>query len=715
MIVYVIPGKTRTIQAAVDYVMDDDKMSKDMTEARSEYEQHADLAKAMSFDEYQLTCNDGFQRALHYIKNENKVSGFVSGYLCHPDLAEEDFAMTKEINLERVGKTLADETGNYFYHIIQSFPEGINISDEEVHRCGLELVEKLGLYQAVVCSHVHPVIDEEGEVHGKQKHNHIIMNSHIYHEFVDEDNPYKMKYHSCRDSYAQLQLINDQIAIDHGLPIIAEPDMDRVYSWKESAEKNKGKSWKERVRIDISNAMRTSYDFSSFEESMQAAGYKMRTGSSKEHGQYVTYTCPDGTNKVRDYVLGKGYTKAELEVYWDIKKAIKREQEANTRKDEPRNKIEKILEITSEPLSIKFKKELSEERKKRRVDQNLNNRGSYTNYLPITSSKTYSEAELSYFVPSKTYEIVNSKHHAMTEVSGQDILEYYRLLRERDLREKEEEEQRKKERQYRDYYSRSGYVKSATHEPYRIGRYDKDGRERSVAELILILATVIIQNECGKWDLPYEDEEYRNDPIYAQKDCKVQAMLDTIRVAREENISNALEVDERCDKVGKEVKKSAAEIRRLTDSINRMEPMIEAIRGYQAVKEICEKIHAMPDGPEKTELQKLHTKEIEAYKEHKAVMYRFQVTSEDKIQDVLERFEEYVNKRKSAEEQSEKFRENYRQLKKLKYNLDLAQNKQYCYGPAYLDGLDVVVEDARNSQVEQQDAGRSRQEQEKDL
>lgn len=703
MIVYIIPGKTKTIQDAVDYVLDENKTAKNFNEFRMEYEASPEIQEDMTFEEFFISNADGINRAIQYISNEDKIGGFISGYLCDPTICEDEFKDTKRKNLNRIGKSLNDDTGNYFYHIIQSFPEGLEISDEEVHRCGVELVERLGLYQAVVASHIHPVIDEEGEVHGRCKHNHIIMNSHIYHEFVDKDNPHKIKYHDCKDTYAQLQLINDQIAIEHGLPIIAEPDMDRVYSWFETKEKNQGKSWKERVRIDVNNAMRTSSDFNSFEESMLATGYKIRTGNSKEHGQYVTYTCPDGKNKVRDYVLGRGYTKAELEAYWNIKKSINQEQKSNNQKRAPRNKIEKILETTSEPLSIKFKKELSEERKKKRVDQNLNNRDSYTNYLPLTSSKTYSEAELSYFALSKSYEIVNSKHHTMTEVSGQDILDYYRRLRERDLREKEEEAQRRKERQYRAYYSRNGFVKSATREPYRISRYDENGRERTVAELILYLAAVIIQNEFGKWEPPYtselNSEEYENDPIYAQKDWKIQNMLDTIRIAREENISNALEVDERCDKVGKEIKKSAAEIRRLTDSINRMEPMIEAIQGYREVKDICEKIHEMPDGPEKTELQKRHAKEIESYKEHKALIYRFKVTPDD-IQDVLERYEEYINKRKSAKEQNEKFRQQYQNLSKLKYNLQLAQNKQYCYGPAYMEIAEIVEDHTLDSNIQ---------------
>lgn len=700
MIVYIIPGKSKTVQDAIEYVCDKEKTAKNFDEMRSEYEVSPEINKNMSFEEFYISTVDGINRALNYIANEDKVEGFISGYLCDPETCEEDFQVTKMVNLKRIGKSIKDDSGNYFYHIIQSFPEGLDISDEEVHRCGVELVERLGLYQAVVCSHIHPVLNEDGEVHGKCKHNHIVMNSHIYHEFVDEGNPYRMKYHNCKETYAQLQLLNDQIAIEHGLPIIDKPDPGKVYSWFESNEKDNGESWKERVRIDVNSAMKTSYDFTSFEESMNAAGYKLHTGKSTKHGQYVTYTCPDPSKIVRDYVLGKGYTRSELEAYWTIRNTIKRECKNN--KHEYSNKIERLLEITSEPLKIKFVNEISEGRKKQMREQNIRVRNTYTNYLPLNSPKIHTEAELSYFDPAKTYDIVNSQRRKVTEVSGQDILDYYRSIREREQREKEEAEQEKREARYRDYYSHSGFVKSSTREPYRIGRYDKNGRERSIGELILILAAVIIENEYGYWVLPpgldLERPEYRNNPIYAKKDWKVQRMIDTIALAREENIGSATEVDERCDLVGKELAKSDAEVRRLTCSIEKMEPLVKSISSYLDVKDLCETLYEMTEGFDKQEMLQLHAEKIETYKRCKAIMYRFKVTSDEEIPDILERFEEYKQKCESAKEQNEKFKQQYKRLKTLQYNLHLAQNEQYCYGPMYKASLDNAIQEAQHKQ-----------------
>jgi len=700
MIVWMINGKTQTVQATIDYVCDDEKTAKSFDEIRSEYDSSAEIKDNMSLEEYYLSCEDNINRALNYIANEDKIGGYISGYLCDPELAEEQFRQTKEINLARVGKQLKDDKGNYFYHIIQSFPEDIDISDDEVHQCGLELVERLGLYQAVVTSHIHPVIDEEGEVHGKCKHNHIVINSHIYHELVDASNPHKMKYNNCKESYAQLQLINDQIAIEHGLPIIMNQDNERTYSWYENETINKGKSWKERVRIDINNAMKTSTDFNSFIASMNAAGYKLRLGNSKTNGEYITYTCPDSTHKVRDYILGQGYTKAQLEAYWDLKKNIADELLYN--RDTSENRLEKIISSTSDQLYIKFEKRISNRRNEKRREQNLNLKTSYTNYFPLHShNRTFSKAELTYFDPMQTYQIVNEQHRIVAEINGDEILQYFNQRNEQRRQQAEEERRRRKEER-QEYYSNLNFISSATQTPYKVRLWDKNGRKRSTIELIIILAIVTIQKENGKWEpsspSSIEPQELKRRPIYAKKDWKVQNMLDTIKVAREENIENINELEERLDIAGKNVSKAKAELRRLTTALNKMETLYEAIEGYKEVREICEQIHAMPDGEKKTKLQQQHANEIEDYKKYKSVMYRHKVSTDEEIQDFLERYQTIQEKLPKVEQEAEKCKEEYRRLSKLKYNLQLAQNKQYCYGPEYIEPEQEQPEQERSDE-----------------
>lgn len=708
MIVYIINGKTTSVQDAVDYVCDENKTAKKFDEIRSTYQNSPDIQEDMTLEEYYISCEDNFNRALNYIANEDKIGGYISGYLCDPELADEQFRETKRINLERVGKQLKDDMGNYYYHIIQSFPEGLEISDEEVHQCGVELVERLGLYQAVVASHIHPQMDEEGEVHGKCKHNHIIMNSHMYHEFVDPHRPNKMKYNDSKETYAQLQMINDQIAIEHGLPIIMEQDNDRAYSWHESNEINKGKSWKQRVRIDINNAMKVSTDHQSFVKTMEAAGYSLRTGNSKTHGKYIAYTCPDGNHRVRDYTLGRGYTTPDLEAYWDIKKGINEDVSFN--KETAENKIENLLANTTEPLFIKFDNKISDRRKKEMRDRNLNIKSTYTNFLPLTSGrKNSSKAELSYFDPISTYEIVNRKQQTLAEVSGAEILEYFNRLYDLErAKEREEEERRKREQEA--YYSNPYFIRSATGSPYKVRLWDENGRKRSTIELLIILAIVTIHNENGKWEAltnnPSQTQETLKHPIYAKRDWKIQNMVDTIRVAREEKIDNLKQLETRLDLVGKDISKAKAELRRLTATKNQMEVLHEAIEGYLEVKDICERLQEMPDSPQKTELQVKHAEEIEEYKRHKSLMYRYKISTQEDIADFRERYQQIEKKLPFVEEQLAENKEVYRRLSKLKYNLQLAQNRQYCYGPEYQD---IEPEQDRDNNKEQDERSNSNQ------
>lgn len=654
--------------------MDDKKTAKDFNEFRTEYELSPEADPNMTYEDFCVLNADNINRALDYIAREDKIGGYISGYLCMPETCEEDFRITKVKNLKRVGKRLSDDQGNYFYHIIQSFPEGLDISDEEVHRCGVELVERLGLYQAVIASHIHPAVDEEGEVRGRCKHNHILLNSHRYYEFVDEDNPYKMKYNSCKESYAQLQLINDQIAVEHGLPIIEKQDTGKVYSWYEAKETVQGTSWKNRVRLDISNAMRGSEDLDSYLASMTAAGYQMRIGNSNTNGKYITYTCTEG-QKVRDYILGQDCKISELEKYWESRNILNAYLAETDRYE---NRLAVLLEKTQEPLFIKFEKSMSDKRKKVLHDKNLNIRKSYTNYLPLISHQTHSGAEHSYFVAEEPYEIVNEEHRVLAAVTGGEILEYFKLARERERLEKEEEEKLRREKQTRAFYSDSRFRNSTTDRPYRIGLYDETGEERTLIELIVILAITVIDKENGKQADSVQGNTYQH--IYAKKDEKIQSMYDSIRIAREENIGNPKELEERLNHVGKELSKVRASIRHLERSRNSMEVVLQAIEGTQELEEICRTVQETPDGPEKEDLQKQYAEEIEEYRMFKSTMYRHGIDSEENIRGIRERYEEVRKGLTYAEEQERLFRERYQKLCKLRYQIQLAQNRSYCYG-----------------------------------
>lgn len=675
-------GVLQSIKKAIDYIKDPNKTAQGDFYDYSYDELNGYKREELTFEIYRTIISDKFQRVLNSVSNTNITIGYVSGYLCNPNFAETEFIRTKRINLRRVGKTLEDDTGNQAYHIVQSFPEDINISDEEVHRCGQELVEKLGLYQAVICSHVHPAIDEEGEVHGKCKHNHIIINSHIYDEFVDPDNFEKMKYHDCKDTYASLQLYNDEIAIAHRLPIITNPDYGRKYSWFETEAKNKGKSWKERARIDISNMMQLSSSYEDFKEFMTYSGYILKEGNSESYGKYVTYTTPNGM-KVRDYVLGRNYTVDSIETYLKIKNNM---QEAIKKQAEllKTNPVKAIVDNISDDLYIHVEKKLSQECQDRLRKGEGIVHGPYSFTLPL--AREYDDdlpAERTYYNPETKYKITNEANEFVAEVMGADIAMYYGML------EKEARKDRRKcfdELEKDRYYYNPQFTNSRTNKPYYISAYDEDGKRRSAIELLFILAVVILHKETEvfgfeSYELDDIAREQFNSAIYLPKSKKLEAMADALRIAREEKIQSEDDIGERLRRTGKAIAKARAEIRRLSEAIDNMEELQETIASYQVVRELCENINNMAPGPQKESMRSRHAEQMEKYNDLKEVLQLHRINSDDDIRELPRRIEYTRDQLDKNEDLLEIYREKYKRFCKVKYSVQMSQNIDFVYGP----------------------------------
>ena len=708
-----ISSGKQSLEQSLDYISDEEKIAKTKPEVyddeikRALYEEALQKDSELTWEEFCINTSDDINRAVKYASNEQKTQGYVSGFLCDPEFAVEQFFQTKRINLGRVGKNVEDDTGNIAYHLVQSFPPELDISDEEVHQCGLELLKKmgnyqeeLGTYQGVVSSHVHPVVDEEGEVHGGCKHNHIIINSHRHHDFVDPARPEKMKYHDCNATYALLQLINDQIALEHGLPIISEPDKDRTYSWLETAEKNKGKSWKERVRIDIENAMRISNNREEYLKAMHAAGYQTRIGNSRDHGEYISYTCPDHSHKVRDYTLSQNCTLPYLEAYWKLKKEIENgELNQEDGQKATAEIIQQLIQNNRGQLFVKIERKLSERRSDRIKNAKNAPKDKYTLSIPLPSRwdekvKSYK----SYFIPEQQYDIYNENRSYIHSVSGQDILLYLKELEEQE-RKKNEQEQTKEP-----YYWNPRFINTKTRKPYRIRLRDADGRLRSNVELILILAVVVIGNESTFGENPNQTKKYyeeKGNPVYGQRDWKIQNMLDTIRVAREENLKTQEDVNNAVNAAGKNCAKARAAIKRITTSLNKMADIENAIREYNEVRGLCEQLQN--DNKREETFTPQEHEALEQYKRSRAVLYRSKIQTDEDISDFLARKQHLEEIKQQEEMNLEQAKEEYRRLSKVRYNMQLAQNKQYCYGPQYSEPekepevSDVEHEDAKEA------------------
>lgn len=623
------------------------------------------------------TAGDGnANRVLNYMSNTDKIKGkYISGYLCDPDIAISEFNTCREITLKRLNRPVSKETGAVAFHMVQSFPEGLSITDEEVHQCGIELCEKINAHQAVVCSHVHPVIDEEGEEHGKSKHNHILFNAYIHPTKLDPKRPDVAKYNDCKETYAQLRVWNDEIAINHGLPIIRNPDDDRVYSWKEKDEANKGRSWKQRVRLDIEDARRATTSWEEFVKELESTGYKIKDGTST-----VTYITPDG-NKVRGKTLGRQYDKANLNRYWEFRNITLKESDLEVENNATPPLLDTVLTYSGKlnaavPIGMK----------------SLGPRNYL--YLPLEFIKQSNDILSTYFNENELYDICDEKNRNVCSATGKEIIECMETLREgrqhvqhgRENPELDQEdawrraaERREKER----YYTYVVFVNSRSKKPYRASLYDEYGHRRSTLELMLLLAVTVLRKEVGLWDVDEVPTGKENDPIYAPRAWKLQSMIDSIYTARDEGIETPAELKRRLNEAGAAFSRAKSALKKTTVSKGKMEALNEAVKEYRRTEKLAQEILAMPEGPEKEKLMSEYKDVIDRYMAAKAVLYQYQVTTEDQIVDFEQRYKKISADIKDLESRLDETKEDYRRLKKLSYNVELAQNAQYCYGPKY--------------------------------
>ena len=177
-----------------------------------------------------------------------------------------------------------------------------------------------------------------------------------------------------------------------------------------------------------------------------------------------------------------------------------------------------------------------------------------------------------------------------------------------------------------------------------------------------------------------------NEACYATTNWKLQNMLDSIRIAREEQVETPADVERRLKNVGAAYSRARASVQRNTHVKEKMEDLKKAILTYEKTREQVETIYNMSEGPEKEEQKRLHNETLNQHKEAKAIMYAHGFKSdtlEVQIIDFKKRWRHMENNIRIANQQYDDTREEYRKLKKLQYNMALAENTKYCYGPEY--------------------------------
>lgn len=147
--------------------------------------------------------NAGMRFVLNYTMQDKKTvaddgNKYVSGIGCTPTSAYTEFCNTKRL----YGK----EEGRPFYHFVQSFPVGENISPETAHEIALRFAgetEKFRGFEIVVSAHC-----DRNHIHS-----HFVMNS------VNAET--EKKFHINENEVEQLMKESDRIIQQYGLSVLS--------------------------------------------------------------------------------------------------------------------------------------------------------------------------------------------------------------------------------------------------------------------------------------------------------------------------------------------------------------------------------------------------------------------------------------------------------------------------------------------------------------
>lgn len=309
------------IQTAYDYVRNEEKTRMSNSDKALSDEELKEIEKQKE----QFLKDSNLSSLVK--ANDDDRDLLVTGYHCSPATAMQEFLLTEQkyrrIHGDYQPVTARNKYGKEIvkqeiiaYHIIQSFPKYQKIEPHEVNQMGYELAQRLGEYQAIICTHM----DKD------HLHNHILTCNYSM------DGTHKIPL--TMDFREHIRDLNDEISVSHGFEIPPQLlERDRYaktktwLEWKEmQIQDGTERLWKTNLRNTISFMSRQAVSFEDYLQKMKNAGYGIR---NNEH--CITYTLPDGSHSCKDSLLGKQYEKTTL-----IKSLQEKEQSLQTLSDQNR-------------------------------------------------------------------------------------------------------------------------------------------------------------------------------------------------------------------------------------------------------------------------------------------------------------------------------------------------------------------------------------------
>ena len=233
--------------------------------------------------------------------DEDEQLAYISGYNCIPEQANESFLATQKI----FGH---EPDGVRFYHFVQSFKIGENISPQEANEIGMELAKIFENREAIVATH----IDKD------HLHNHIVVCSY--------DLESGLKLHYNQFFLSDLRQKSDEICQAHGLNVLKKynPNVkSQRLGQKEYRAAMNGNSWKMALRVAIDFCMTRAKNKDEFQREMKKFGYDMVWTPERKYITYICLTQGGKERKVRDIKLNdEKYLKENMEHEFRIRSKL---------------------------------------------------------------------------------------------------------------------------------------------------------------------------------------------------------------------------------------------------------------------------------------------------------------------------------------------------------------------------------------------------------
>ena len=465
---------------------------------------------------------------------------YVTTHLCQPDSVVEDFCTTAAVASRMKGEA---QTSPIAYKFVQSFEDDEDLTDEQVHQIGLELVDKaFPEFPYVVASHVHPVEGKDGVVRGKRKHNHVLVCAYKAPDFCLEGDAFKVN--SDGELLEKLRALNDELAVHHGLTIVRDPDIYQSRSWYEEKESESETSWKKRAQEKLLYCRDRSQNWYEFLELIGERGYTVREGT------HLVYRTPEG-KEITAEKLGETYTKESLRGHWLLVKTLKDliEDFARSRPPEPLRSLMDRYGTLYVRVPIGIPKPGRQ----------------HTCRLSLKKPHHKKEALESYFDPLRWYEIEDAAGNLVTQMTGHYVMDYLEAIRRDELpvwatNVPPSPRARKKDEDY--WYVGPGFQKDEGKERYRVCWYNEDGTRRSLLEVMLRMTMVIILG-----DRVYRRTLKPSDkPLYLiSQEWELQPVMDALGVLKAESARDVGDLSVRCT----EARAQLLEINELLDPLCR--------------------------------------------------------------------------------------------------------------------------------------------------